>query len=494
MYCTSCGSKNAEGSVFCSSCGKPLFTADNSKTEKSNKRGRGAVIGVSAVAGFLAVFLISLTVFYFLGKNNEDPDTETKGHSTIEVYTASGGKTDSSSSGSNSSSGKNNGSSGSSSSGSNQGSKKPSQESVPAETLTGSAKPSGSSSSGSSSSGSSSSGSSSSGALYMGSASYVDWLSQAEAPPARYYSLCFAGNYAFYIDTDDQGLYRVNLDGTGHTRIHDIGDYPGDLRAYNDEIYYVGYANGFSQGMPADARDYSTYGLHWVNKNGRASRIVETDILNSYRFHNNLLIFPDGNTICCSDVSGTEDYGSNEVYMSVRGPFDVASVELMTKYGAVLSVNNGGDNMLIDYNMYSEDYAVLHNDGGYNLTVYDNKYFFISGGKLYSVNSDGSSKKTIANGVDDYVQSGDYIFYTDSSKKDLYRMKRDGTDKKMIVQYMYCKELAVKSNKIYFSSIKEDGYIYSVTTDGRSIKLEFGSNAGAKDISDFLESGIEYFI
>lgn len=474
MYCSNCGKNNADGSGFCSSCGNPLPSKGSGN---KNKHGKAAVAGLSAGIGLLVAVLIGMTVFYFVGKSNDSHGVHTGSHNAVET-TASHEKTDSSSEGGNNSSG-----SGGSSDSSKPEPAVPSSGSVPSETLTGSGKPS-----------DSSSGTSSSGALYMGSASYVDWLGLAEAPPARYYNLCFAGDYAFYIDTDDMGLYRVNLDGTGHTRIHDIGDYPGELTAYNDEIYYLGYANGFSSGMPKDAKDHSTYGIHWVNKNGKESRIIEADVGFSYRFHNNQLIFLEGDGLWTTDVDATENYGKNELYTYTIESFGVVSVEMITQYGAIYSVNYAGDRLLVNYNMFSNDYSVLHNDFGGSVTVYDNKYYFLSDGTLYSVRGDGTSKTTVAADVDDYVASGEYIYYTDSHKKDLYRIKRDGTGKKMLVQYMYCTELVEKNNKIYFSSIKENGYIYSVTTDGKSIKLEFGSNAGAKNISDFLESGIEYFI
>ncbi len=458
MYCSNCGYNNPDDAVFCQNCGSKTSSSGGGKNS-TDKHSKGAVIGLSVGIGVLAVVLIVLVVFLFGGKSDSDNGGKTGAHKPIETTAES----------SDSNSGNNYPGT------TETVTQKPSEK--PSEPVTSASAPSFED------------------GAYMGSASYEEGLYIAEPAPSRYYNLCFAGNYAFYIDTYDEGIYRCNLDGTGHTRIHDVGVYPGELRSFNDEIYYNGYANGFSSTMPdnKDAAGHSVSGLHWVNKNGKQSRIVEAGVLNSYLFYNGEIVFLDGDKLYSTPLSATENFGSNSVFMTTREDIEVTSIVFIDKYNVYMNIRQADMFKFVAYNVYDEDYVTLADDAAWNVKMYNNKIYFILDRDLYSVNTDGSSKKLIVSNIDEYVLSENKIFFTDMDKRDMYSINSDGSGKTRVVKYMFCRELVARNNKIYFASLKEDGYIYSVTTDGKAIKLEFGSNEGANDISDFLEDGIEYF-
>ena len=471
MYCVKCGHNNPDGAAFCQSCGCSVIANDNQSQQKQgnagNKQGKGGIIGLCAGLGVLITVLVVLIIMVSSGKiGSGDETTQRDGHNTLEPAVTYADN--------------------------NQGeADSPSQDSN--KPVSNAEKPTASSGALTPSEPSDGISVSENGALYAGTPSYEHHLYIAEPAPSEYYKLCFAGDYIFYIDTHDDGIYRCNADGTGHTRIHDIGVFPGELRSINNEIYYIGYANGFSAEMDTDANNHSTYGLHWINKNGGESRFVEKDISGSFTYWNGEIVFLEDNTIYSTPFSATENFGSNSVFMVPRG-VEVSSVHRVTGSDIVMNIGSRGVYQLVAYNLYSDDYVVLFDEGALDIIgVGDTNYFIAGDRNLYSVKTDGTSLKTLATKVDEFVLCGDYIFYTDFEKRDMYRINTDGTDKKMVVQYLFCKGLAVNDDKVYFNSHKDNHAIYYVTKNCKNLKLVFRNNDKASDISDFLEDGIEYF-
>lgn len=471
MYCVKCGNNNPDGAAFCQNCGFGVVSDNNQNQQKQgnagNKQGKGGIIGLCAGLGVLITVLVVLIIMVSSGKIGVDNETTQRdGHNTLEPAVTYADN--------------NQGEADSPSQDSNKPVSNAEKPTASSKTLTPSEPSDGISVS-------------ENGALYAGVPGYDEVLCTVEPGPSEYYDICPVGNSIFYIDTSDVGIYRCNADGTGHTRIHDAGDYPGNLMSFNNEIYYVGYGNGFGWTMPeADASGHSTYGLHWVNKNGRESRLVESDQLNSFCFYNGEVVFPDGDNLSSTPLTATENFGSNSVFMITREDIDLESVCCIDQYNVYMNINIGYPEF-VAYNVYSQDYVTLAD--GYVDTVkqYGDRIFFLQNSSLYSVNKDGSSKKLISENVDEYVLCNDAVFFTTYSKRDLYRAEFDGTGKKMVVQYMICTTLAADNKKVYFCSRREgESVVYSLTQDCKKLDLVFSTNEGANDISDFLEDGIDY--
>ncbi len=110
-------------------------------------------------------------------------------------------------------------------------------------------------------------------------------------------------------------------------------------------------------------------------------------------------------------------------------------------------------------------------DGGKKLQPFDNGVIFLSEGNVIFSDLSGTQKKTLLDGVDDYFLSGNWLFYTETGKKDLKKIRL--TDlKRFDLGIEVNGQFAVRGNTVIY--VGEKGYLYSARTDGSDQKPFLG--------------------
>lgn len=104
----------------------------------------------------------------------------------------------------------------------------------------------------------------------------------------------------------------------------------------------------------------------------------------------------------------------------------------------------------------------------YGINICDNK--------LYKCYEDGSSMESVVNErVNEAQISGDWIYYVNSNKpssNEIWKIKKDGTNKTFLTGEGYIKKITIEGNWIYFiNNYKKGNKLYRIKNDGTELTL-----------------------
>lgn len=117
--------------------------------------------------------------------------------------------------------------------------------------------------------------------------------------------------------------------------------------------------------------------------------------------------------------------------------------------------------------------------------VIDGKIYFTNKiGALYRMNTNGGelTKIELDFDIENFQVRDNYIYYFDEDDKHLCKVKEDGSDKKVVSEYVNSPIFNITKNKIYFFN-KEAKKIASINLDGKNYKEIVGISTNSTKIN-----------
>ena len=236
----------------------------------------------------------------------------------------------------------------------------------------------------------------------------------------------------------------------------------GDLYLYNGNIYYEGYANGYTSRTLSKDLDIFPYGFIKLDASGGNAKLVSASVRGDALF--------DGEYVYYSSIWDDHIYRDaiNEVYRGDdTAPFlrasDGESYDLpLVFYGGWLYVLNSGENaggdevMRIELSSGRKESLV----SGYvsDMVVYNDKMYYLSwkGGasSIRRMNPDGSSDMLVLDTpVSSFVIDNDELYYTDAVYHYLYKVNLDGTNKTLLKD-VDCGEFCISGEALLYRPVR----------------------------------------
>ncbi len=262
--------------------------------------------------------------------------------------------------------------------------------------------------------------------------------------------------------SDNYSLYKIRTDGSERTKLND--DQSRVLQVSEDWIYYINGSDG------ASIYRINTDGKRRTKINDqRSGYLVVAEGWLYFTLSDNedpgmiYKILPDGSgkTQLNSDPSRQLVVHKDWVYYAIPD-YDYQIYRVRT---------NGTERELFIEDYFSRILA-LEEDWIYYRSISLNGR---SGGPaVYRIGLDGRDKEEILNAdVHDLVLTDDWLYYTDASKGgNIYRVKRNGSDHKLVSGHKGCAYLFNSGDWIIYHSGEHDYNIFMVSVNGaRCINL-----------------------
>lgn len=325
----------------------------------------------------------------------------------------------------------------------------------------------------------------------------ISYMSEA-LEGAVYKDITICEDDLYFIDIRNDNIYRSNIDGEEIERL--VEAECNDLYLYNGQIFYEGYANGYTSQTLPESYDIFPYGIIKLDVNGGNAKLVSDSVSGGALF--------DGEYVYYSSIFEGHIYRDpiNEVY---RGgdvsPFlcasDGESYQLpLVFYGGWLYVRNydqsTGDNEVMRIELSSGRKERLISGFINGITVYNDKMYYLSGdggvaSDIRRMNPDGSSDMLVLDTpVSSFAIDKDELYYTDAVYHYLYKVNLDGTNKTLL-EDVNCGEFCISGERLYYTDLYDHGSIYSVNLDGSDTKCLIGPHFSFNDQSTYITEGID---
>lgn len=308
------------------------------------------------------------------------------------------------------------------------------------------------------------------------------------------------GELYYVSDSDYQKLYTIGTNGQGRRKLSDRS--VSDLETYDSYVYYTDRATGYlyrSDGeieecMMAEAvqkiaiedgwiycrlgADKSQYGqLVRVNiKSGETERLSDKDVIYPVKYKDYIYFnVENDNSMYGVSLDGTRLHeitlGDGEVRLY---PFnclffgEYILVENGAWYGNIMRMNLDGSNL---QTLTQSNSIIAENQERDGKIVYINPE---DGQDIYCVNTDGSNDHIIVDADPLWVnntvlaQYGDTIYYKNSMRGEVYRIKLDGSGNSYTC---YADDVKVYDGRLFASY----NGLYVGAPDGSELKMIYDS-------------------
>ncbi len=306
----------------------------------------------------------------------------------------------------------------------------------------------------------------------------------------------FTKNYIFYIDSEDSNIYRCDHNGEDAVQLTSGECF--EIYSYDDEIYYLGYANGYSSEDPETLTGIDTYGLYKLDTEGESCNAVEFGVGEKIAFYEDYVYFTAGDPV---EIYRTEL--SNVDTTAPNIPFVTESYALT--YGDICFVADGW--IYLEAVRNEEPELIRINIDSYATeTVYEGELSDIqySGGRifytaydendekaLYHMSPDGTMSECIITlDIGEYTVSDSIVYYIDPLTGNLCMIAMNGSNNNTLCDTSAA-NISVYDGKIYFTDRYEDGYTCSVETDGGSKEAVIEKIEDATDKTAYKTHGVD---
>lgn len=220
----------------------------------------------------------------------------------------------------------------------------------------------------------------------------------------------------WFIEINDSIMYKTNIFDDGKVKITDLGANGDEIYQIDNWVYYTSYGDEI--------------GISGVNlENNEKTKIVNELMLFHLEKYNNKIYF----------IGSKYDDKSNMIYNLYEMNRDGSNLKCILKDNvyAFSFVDN-----YIFYKNLDDHFLYRVNVDGKNKIKYTDKVGFLDpkGAKHLIINADGYRIQS----------SGDYIYYlkyVNSFQLDLYKIKKDGTGRKKLLNGI--KDFIIYNNMIY---------------------------------------------
>lgn len=311
-------------------------------------------------------------------------------------------------------------------------------------------------------------------------------------------NVVFADGYMFYIDNSDSNIYRCDSDGKNRIQLTD-GECLS-IYAYNDELYFYGYANGYSSDEPETAKGINTLGVYKLDTDGTSCSAVELNCKKDVVFYGDSVYFADEKKsgIYKTSLSNVDTDADNNAYITSEDHSFGAPLLVDSDF-IYLNATKDGKTFFSRVSMSTKAVEYLYTGKVRNVQLNDKKIYYVANNEngesvLCQMNLDGSAPTIVIPGeINDYAVYERIVYYVDPVTGHINSISV-GSQKPEELNESASSNVVINGNTIYFNNRYDNGYVYSMKLDGSDEKVvigESGKNEEIKDRTDYRTSGID---
>lgn len=311
-------------------------------------------------------------------------------------------------------------------------------------------------------------------------------------------NVVFADGYMFYIDNSDSNIYRCDSDGNNKIQLTD-GECLS-IYAHNDELYFYGYANGYSSDEPETAKGINTLGVYKLDTDGTSCSAVELNCKKDVVFYGDSVYFADekNSGIYKTSLSNVDTDADNTAYITSEDHSFGAPL-LVDGDFIYLNATKDGKTFFSRVSMSTKAVEYLYTGKVRNVQLNDKKIYYVANNEngesvLCQMNLDGSAPAVVMLGeINDYAVYERIVYYVDPVTGHINSISV-GSQKPEELNESASSNVVINGNTIYFNNRYDNGYVYSMKLDGSDEKVvigESGKNEEIKDRTDYRTNGID---
>lgn len=306
----------------------------------------------------------------------------------------------------------------------------------------------------------------------------------------------FTKNYIFYIDSEDSNIYRCDHNGKDAVQLTSGECF--EIYSYNDEIYYLGYANGYSSSDPETLTGIDTYGLYKLDTEGESCNAVEFGVGERIAFYEDYVYFTAGDPveIYRTELTNVDTTASNVPVVTESYALTYGDICFVAEGWIYLEAVRNGATELIRINIDSQAAETVYEGEVYDVQYSGGRIFYTAYDEndekaLYHMSPDGTMSECIITlDIGEYTVSDSIVYYIDPMTGNLCMVAMNGSSNNTLCDTSAA-NISVYDGKIYFTDRYEDGYTYSVETDGGSKEAVIEKIEDATDKTAYKTHGVD---
>lgn len=333
----------------------------------------------------------------------------------------------------------------------------------------------------------------------------------------------FTNKYIFYISREDDNIYRCDHNGKDAVQLTD-----GECKAlylYNDEIYFVGYANGYTSDDSVTLTGIETFGLYKLDEEGESCTAVELGLNESIAFSGDYVYFTEGdeNVIYRTDLSEIDTTLPDTPFITAESGITFGEICFAENGYICLEAEEDGNDKLIRINIDSGAVETIYDGLVSDVQYEDGRVYFISSEEdsneeteenadednnenkdeeekdedtseektLYCMNPDGSAlSKVITAEITEYCVSDSIVYYIDSLTGNLCMVASNGSNNNTLCETSAA-NISVYDGYVYFTDRYESGHTYCVETSGGAKEAVIEDVDEATDKTSYKTHGVD---
>lgn len=316
----------------------------------------------------------------------------------------------------------------------------------------------------------------------------------------RYKEVVFTDKYIFYIDSEDDNIYRCDHDGNNVVKLTNADcNY---LYTYKNSLYYSGYANGYNSDNDETPSGIHPFAFFRLEDDGKDCYAVELNgSMSNYIFYNDYAYFTSSydSHVYRTKIDNIDTDDTNRPFIRRSGDGHYSTIYFIENdwiYFSYWKTNSSDSATVARMSLDGDDMQIVIESSAYDLTVYDNKIYYLKrdsndNWQLRRVNMDGTNDILMLKAdISEYAIVDDVIYYINNADKNIYSLNLDGT-KRTQLNSTACDGLQVYGDRIYFTDLYDHGYFYSMKLDGSDCKVVIEDNKKFTEATDYKTKGID---
>lgn len=307
----------------------------------------------------------------------------------------------------------------------------------------------------------------------------------------------FTNKYIFYISTEDNNIYRCDHNGNDAVQLTD-GECK-ELYLYEDELYFVGYANGYNRNDSVTVTGIETFGLYKLDEEGESCDAVELGLDGSVAFAGDYVYFTedDEKAVFRTELSEVDTTLPDAPWLTASGNMEFGEICFAANGYLYLEAEEDGSEKLIRIDIEAGAVETVYDGEVSDVQYADGRVFFISSeeeaeesdenkdentddntddnkdedeaaekNSLYTVNPDGSAlTKVITTDMNEYSVSDNVVYYIDSLTGNLCAVAVNGSNNNTLCETSAA-NISIYDGYVYFTDRYESGYTYCIESTG----------------------------
>ncbi len=312
-----------------------------------------------------------------------------------------------------------------------------------------------------------------------------------------YRNTVFTKNYIFYIDNDDNNIYRCDHNGKDAVQLTD-GECT-EIFEYDGDIYFLGYANGYNSEESATMTGIETYGLYKLDAEGESCTIVQFDCGEDACLYDGYVYYTAGDEvkeIYRTELSNEDTTLPELPYITEIYGLELKEIQFVADGYIYLTAIRDGKDELVRVDIETKFAETVYEGTLWNASYSDGKIFYMAenddeDAALYYMTSDGkNSEGIIVLDISEYVVSGSTVYYIDPESSTLCVIGINGSNQNTLCDTAVS-DLAIYDGYVYFTDRYEEGHIYCIETTGGTKEEVIAEIDDATDKTAYKTHGVD---